>query len=302
MFEKLGTAIFRRRWAVLIAGIVFMAASGLLGTSVFGSLKTGGYNNPGAESQQVVETLSKQLGRDDRTLLVLFTSKDGITVDAPAFKQGVDATLAKIKGHESVGKIVTYYDTGAKPLVSNDKTSTYAVVGIEGDDDAQLSVMKEIRPLLTSDTLQVKLGGYPAVSQDMTEQVQKDLETAESMSFPILFVLLLVIFGSLVAASLPLFIGGFAILGAFLILRITTNFADVSVFAINVITMLGLGLAIDYSLFVVIRFREELVRQDGDVSAALARTMQTAGRTVFFSGLTVTISLLSLIVFPQRFL
>src|SRR6476469_2919404 len=302
MFEKLGLVIYKRRWAVLIAGLVFMAVSGVLGTSVFGSLKSGGYNNPGAESQQVAETLSRDLGRNDKTLLVLFTSKDGTTVDSPAYKQAVDATLAKVQGHDGVGKIVTYYDTGAKPLVSNDKNSTYAVVGIEGDDDTQLKTMKEISPLLTSDTLQVRLGGYTAVSQDMTEQVQKDLQTAESLSFPILFVLLLIIFASLVAASLPLFIGGFAILGAFLVLRITTNFADVSVFAINVITMLGLGLAIDYSLFVVSRFREELVRQDGDVGAALARTMQTAGRTVFFSGLTVTISLLALVIFPQMFL
>jgi uncharacterized membrane protein YdfJ with MMPL/SSD domain len=302
MFEKLGRAIYRRRWAVLVAGIVFMAASGLLGTSVFGSLKAGGYNNPGAESTQAADTLSNQLGRDQKTLIVLFTSKDGTTADNPAFKSGVEATLAKLQGQAGVGKITTFYDTGASQLLSNDKMSTYAVVGIDGNDDAQLKVVDRIRPLLTSDTLQVRLGGYPAVSQDMTGQVQKDLQTAETLSFPILFVLLLFIFGSLVAASLPLFIGGFAILGAFLILRITTNFTDISIFAINIVTMLGLGLAIDYSLFVVSRFREELVRHDGDVAAALVRTMQTAGRTVIFSGLTVTISLLSLLVFPQMFL
>src|SRR4029079_7260485 len=121
-------------------------------------------------------------------------------------------------------------------------------------------------------------------------------------SFPIVFVLLVVIFGSLLAAALPLFIGGFVTLGAFLVLQITVNFADVSVYAINIVTMLGLGLAIDYSLFIVSRFREELVRRDGDVHAALTRTMQTAGRTVIFSGLTVMISLLSLVIFPQMFL
>ncbi len=302
MFEKLGRTIYRRKWAVLVAGLVFMAASGLLGTSVFGSLKAGGYNNPGAESTQAADTLTNQLGRDQRTLIVLFTSKDGTTIDNPAFKSGVAATLARLQGQDGVGKITTFYGTGASQLVSNDKTSTYAVVGINGNDDAQLKVVDQIRPLLTSDTLQVRLGGYPAVSQDMTGQVQKDLQTAETLSFPILFVLLLFIFGSLVAASLPLFIGGFAILGAFLILRITTNFTDISIFAINIVTMLGLGLAIDYSLFVVSRFREELVRHDGDVAAALVRTMQTAGRTVIFSGLTVTISLLSLLVFPQMFL
>jgi RND superfamily putative drug exporter len=132
--------------------------------------------------------------------------------------------------------------------------------------------------------------------------VQHDLAQAETLSFPIVFILLVIIFGSLLAAALPLFIGGFAILGAFLILLITTNFADVSVYAINIVTMLGLGLAIDYSLFIVSRFREELVRRDGDVRASIVRTMQTAGRTVIFSGLTVMISMLSLVVFPQMFL
>src|SRR5205807_672141 len=151
MFEKLGRMIYRRRWAVLVAGLVFMTASGLLGTSVFGSLKEGGYNNPGAESQQVADTLSNQLGRDQRTLIVLFTSRDGTTVDNPTFKSGVEATLAKIAGQEGVGKITTFYTTGAAQLVSTDKTSTYAVVGINGNDDAQLKVMDRIRPMLTSD-------------------------------------------------------------------------------------------------------------------------------------------------------
>lgn len=302
MFEKLGNAIYRRRRLTLILGLVFMAVSGVLGSSVFGSLKAGGYNIPGAESTLVAETLKKELGRDDRSLIVLFTSKSGMLVDSPTFRQGVEATLAKLQGQKGVDKIVTFYMSGATQLVSNDKTRTYAVVGITGDDDAQLATMKRIRPLLTSDTLQVQLGGYSAISEDMTNQVQKDLEHAETLSFPILFVLLLIIFGSLTAASLPLLIGGFAILGAFLVLRISTYFADISVFSINILTMLGLGLAIDYSLFVVSRFREELVRHDNNVQMALARTMQTAGRTVFFSGLTVTICLLSLLVFPQMYL
>ncbi|MEO8288994.1 MAG: MMPL family transporter [Chloroflexota bacterium] len=302
MFAKMGHAIYRRRWLTLILGLVFMVVSGVIGTTVFGSLKTGGYNNPNAESTRVTQTLKDELGRDDRTLIVLFTSKDGTTVENPAYKSAVEGTLAKIDGQPDVGAITTYYMTGASQLVSNNKQSTYAVVGLDGDDDSQLATMKVLRPLLKSDNLLVRLGGYAAVSQDMTNQVQKDLEHAETLSFPIVFILLLVIFGSLLAAALPLFIGGFAILGAFLILRITANFTDVSVFSVNIITMLGLGLAIDYSLFVVSRFREELVRRDGDVQAALVRTMQTAGRTVFFSGLTVTISLLSLMVFPPMFM
>lgn len=302
MFSWLGNSIYRARWVVLIAGIVFMAVSGILGTSVFGDLKAGGYNNPGAESTQVDELLKSELGQSDRALVAMFESKDGKTVDDPAFKAGVESTLAKINGQPNVGNVVTYYTTKSNTLVSNDRTGTYAVIGLDGDDDVQLENMKRLRPLLTSDTLDVKLGGYSAVSEEINALVQKDLARAESLSFPILFVLLLIIFGSLAAASLPLLTGGFAILGAFLVLRITTYFADVSIFAVNIVTMLGLGLAIDYSLFMVSRFREELVKQNGDVKGSLIKTMQTAGRTVVFSGFTVMISLLSLMIFPQMFL
>lgn len=302
MFTWLGKSIYKARWIVLAAGILFMAVSGILGTSVFGDLKAGGYNNPGAESTKVDELLKSELGQSDRAIVVMFTSKDGTKVDNAAFKAAVESTLAKINGQQNVGNVTTYYTTGSKTLVSNDQTGTYAVVGLNGDDDVQLENMKRLRPLLTSDTLDVKLGGYSAVSEEINELVQKDLARAESLSFPIVFVLLVIIFGSLLAASLPLLTGGFAILGAFLILKITSMFADVSIFAVNIVTMLGLGLAIDYSLFMVSRFREELVRQNGNVEGSLIKTMQTAGRTVVFSGFTVMISLLSLLVFPQMFM
>ena len=302
MFAWLGNAIYKSRWLVLIGGLVFMVASGIFGTSVFSDLKAGGYDNPDSESAQVERLLKAELGRSDRVLIVLFNSTDGMKVDDPAYKTAVEATLARIDGQPNVGTINTYYTTGSANFVSREGTGTYAVVGLQGDDDIQLENMERLRPLLASSALDVQLGGYPAVSQEINEVVQRDLERAETLTFPVVFVLLVIIFGSLLAASLPLLTGGLAILGAFLILRITTGFADVSIFAVNIITMLGLGLAIDYSLFMVSRFREELVRNDGDVRASLVRTMQTAGRTVIFSGLTVMISLLSLLVFPQMFL
>ena len=234
---------------------------------------------------------------------MLFNSRDGSTVDSAPYKAAVEQTLSKINGVPNVGTISTFYSTGADVFVSKDHTGTYAVVGLEGDDDVQLDNMTTCCGLCSQVTLwKCDLGGYPAISEEINAMVQHDLAQAETLSFPIVFILLVIIFGSLLAAALPLFIGGFAILGAFLILLITTNFADVSVYAINIVTMLGLGLAIDYSLFIVSRFREELVRRDGDVRASLVRTMQTAGRTVIFSGLTVMISLLSLVVFPQMFL
>ncbi|HEX2914084.1 MAG TPA: MMPL family transporter [Chloroflexia bacterium] len=302
MFVFLARFIYRRRWPVLVAGLVFILASIIYGTTLFGQLKGGGFDNPEAESTKAAEAFHSKLGRDEGALVVLFNSSDSSNVDNPAFKQSVETTLNRIKDQPGIGSVTTYYNSGATSLVSTDRLSTYAVVGLKGNDDEQATTLKALRPLLTSEKLQVRLGGLPAVNQEMNAQVEKDLQTAETMSFPILAVLLVFIFGSLVAAALPLAIGGMVILGAFLILRVVSNFSDISIFAINIITMLGLGLAIDYSLFMISRFREELKRRNGDVEASLARTMQTAGRTVMFSALTVIISLLSLLVFPQMFL
>ncbi len=302
MFKAWGELVYRRRWLMLVAGIIFMAVSGIYGTSLFGNLKGGGFDDPQAESSHALSTLKQQLGQAESSLVVLFNSRDGLTVEDSQYRQAVEQTLDKLKDQAGLGSITTFYNSGSRALVSLDGKSTYAVVGFNGDEEAQSGTLKRIRSRLKSDRLQVRLGGQPAVNEEISTQVSLDLETAELMSFPVLTVLLVFIFGSLVAAVLPLAIGGVAILGAFLILRIVSNFTDISIFAVNVITMLGLGLAIDYSLFMVSRFREELVRQDGQVAVALSRTMQTAGRTVMFSGLTVVISLLSLQVFPEMFL
>lgn len=302
MFAALGRFVYRRRWVMLLAGVVFLVASSVYGTSLFGQLKNGGFYDPAVNSSQVLDALHTKLGRDPGSLLVLFEAKNGQTIDQPAFQNAVESTLAKVAGKSGVGAITNYYGTHAAALVSNDKHATYAVVGLTGSEEDQASTMKVVRPLLTSDSLRVRLSGFPAISQDLSNQVSLDLETAEMASFPALAVLLVFIFGSLIAASLPLAIGVVAILGSFMILRVIANFTDISIFAINVITILGLGLAIDYSLFMVSRFREELARSGGVVQPALVKTMQTAGRTVMFSGLTVVISLLSLLVFPQMFL
>jgi len=289
----------------MVAGVVY-------GTSLFGRLKNGGFYDPTAESTLVMTAMHENLGQDESALIVLFSPKPGMKInDAahqgdPALSQDIKAEIEKIlgrvKGQEGTGNVTSYYNTGAPALVSNDKSSTYAVIGFHGDEEEQSKTMERVRPLISSDLLDIKLGGLPAFSEEISKQVEKDLAKAESLTFPILAVLLVIIFGSLIAAALPLAIGGVVILGAFLILRVVSDFTDVSIFSINVITMLGLGLAIDYSLFMVSRFREEMVRQEGDVYGSLIKTMQTAGRTVMFSGLTVAISLLSLLVFPQMFL
>jgi len=302
MFATLARFIYHRRWAVLVAAVLFMVLSGVYGSSVFGKLKGGGFDDPGSESSKVAGMIAKEMGHNQTPLIVLFSAKDGLTVSDPLYQQAVAATLAKVQGQPGVGTITSYYETGAPQLLSADKRSTYAVVNIEGGLGKALKLLPTLRQQLKSERLEVRLGGTAPINEEISAQVEKDLGQAELYTFPLVALLLLLIFGSLVAATLPLAIGGLAILGAFLLVRVLTEFTDVSVFAINVITMLGLGLAIDYSLFMISRFREELSRQQGDVRAALVRTMQTAGRTVLFSGLTVALSLLSLQVFPIMFL
>ncbi|HUP26974.1 MAG TPA: MMPL family transporter [Chloroflexia bacterium] len=312
MFGALGQFIYKRRWLVLLAGLALIIAGGVYGTSVFGRLKNGGFYDPNAESTQVMTAMHEKLGKNESSLIVLFSAPAGMKITDEAhksepvlskdFKAEVERVLSRVKGQEGTGNIVSFYSTNAPALISTNKTRTYAAIGFLGDEEEQSATMGRLRPLLTSDTLDIKLGGLPAFSEEISKQVEKDLARAESLTFPVLAVLLVLIFGSLIAAALPLAIGGVVILGAFLILRFTSDVTDVSIFAINIITMLGLGLAIDYSLFMVSRFREELARRDGDVRGSLVKTMQTAGRTVMFSGLTVAISLLSLLVFPQMFL
>ncbi len=170
------------------------------------------------------------------------------------------------------------------------------------DRTAKARDYKALKPLMTSSTLQVSVGGDLAVNDAVNAQVSADLERAEIISFPVLAILLLIVFAGLVAAGLPLVIGGVAILGAFAALRLLTGLTPISIFAVNVVTVLGLGLAIDYALFMVTRFREELDASAGDTRHALERTLATAGRTVLFSGLTVSVSLLGLLLFPEGFL
>ncbi len=304
MLARLGDGIFRRAWLVLAVGLLFMVLGGVYGTGVFGQLKNGGFADPASEATQVQAALSEHLGRPAGAIIVLFTAPAGsaLTVDAPEYRAAVEATLGRMAGQEGVASVDSFYSTGASQLVSTDRRSTYAAIGVRGDEGEQEEHFTHLRPLLTSATLQVRLGGGVAIGAEISAQVERDISRAETFTFPLLALLLLIVFGSAVAAGLPLLTGGISILGAFLIVRLIAGFTDISIFAVNIITILGLGLGVDYSLFMVSRFREELVRQEGDVAAALRRTMQTAGRTIIFSGLTVALSLLGLLVFPFMFL
>lgn len=302
MFEALSGLTFRRRRLVLAGSLVFIGLSAWSATRVFGRLKGGGFDDPDCESSRAAEALHRDLGRDEGTLVVLFSARTPMTVDDPAYRAAVESVLAPLKDVPESGTVLSFFDTGLPAFVSEDRRSTFALVGLNADKPTQQRIAGELRPKLRSDVVTVRLGGYPAVFEEINRQVREDLKTAELLSLPLVTVLLVVIFGSLVAAALPLVIGITTILGAFFALWVVSLFTDVSIYAVNIVTMLGLGLAIDYSLFVVSRFREEMARRDNDVGPALRKTLDTAGRTVLFSGVTVAASLLSLEVFPVMFL
>jgi uncharacterized membrane protein YdfJ with MMPL/SSD domain len=297
MFGALGRVMYRRRRWVVALALAFLVFAGVWGTGVFGSMTGGGFDDPNSESSLAGEMAARELGRSSADVVVLYRSDD-LTVDDPAFQSSVDASLAALPGG-LVDRTTTFWATGAPQLVSDDRHATYAVLQLtDGGDDA---VIQAIQDDLTAPGLQTQIGGNAVINTDINDRVSSDIARAEMISLPILGVLLVVIFGSFAAASLPLAIGITAILGAFTALRAFAMFTDVSIFAVNVITIAGLGLAIDYGLFMVSRFREEIRRQP-DVETALARTMATAGRTVAVSGITVAISIGGLLIFPQVFL
>lgn len=301
MFGWWGRTVVRVRWWVVAAALVLVALGATWGAGVFGSLTGGGYADPGSESNRAATAIAEQLGRPDPDLLVLWSSGTA-TVDDPDFRSAVVAELGRLRADPEIAAVTSYYETQAPALVSTDRYATYATVELTaGDADAKMAAYKRIEPDFAVAGLKTEVGGLVAFGEQANSQTEKDITRAEIFSLPVLLILLILIFRGVIAALSPLAIGGIAILGAFVAVRLLTYLTDISVFAINVITLLGLGMAVDYSLFIVSRFREEL-GNGRDVPGAIRATVATAGRTVVVSGLTIVLALSSLLIFPQPFL
>ncbi|MEV4478741.1 MMPL family transporter [Micromonospora coxensis] len=301
MFAWWGRVVVRARWAVLAAAAVLMAVGATWGAGVFGELTGGGFDDPASESSRAAERATAELGRQGADVIVLWSS-DTATVDQPAFRDPVAGAVTTLRQRAEVATVTTWYDTSAPALVATDRKATYAVVKLAGaDEDTRIAQYERLRPALDAPGLRTEIGGTVAFQYEANTRTTEDITRAELLSMPVLLVLLVLIFGGLVAATTPLVIGGLAVLGAFVAVRLLNLVTDVSIFAINVITLIGLGLAVDYALFVVSRFREELAA-GRSTAEAVRRTMLTAGRTVLVSGLTVALAMASLLIFPQAFL
>jgi RND superfamily putative drug exporter len=301
MFEVWGRFTYRWRWPVLVAGLVAVLFMAVWGTGVFGALKsTGGFTVPHSQSDKAKTIAARDLGSSDADVVIVYTDH-GRSVDDPSFRSAVTGTLAALPAGK-VKSATTYWSTGGSPqLVSRDRTATSVLLRLAGDDKQRSDAYKAIKDDLRAPGLGTQVTGAIPTGYTVNHRVSADLGRADVISFPVLLVLLVVILGGLAAAGLPLLIGAMAILGSFTALRALTYGTDVSIYAVEITLFMGLGLAIDYGLFMVSRFREELDRA-GDVETAVARTMATAGRTVAVSGITVAISLAGLVLFPMLFL
>jgi uncharacterized membrane protein YdfJ with MMPL/SSD domain len=297
MFDSLARLANGRAKRVGLLALVFFLLAGAIGGSVADRLDPYGADDPNTETVQAREKLQDAGLRVPAVIAVV----QDAPVAKPATRARVDALERQVRARLDVASVTGFYDTRSQAFVSNDGQSTYFAVALKTTEDKQWQEAgADIAEELSAEP-GVVVGGAAVAQEQVNKQVEEDLKKAEMLAFPLLFLLSLLFFRSLVASVLPLMIGGLAIVGTFLILRLASEFGSISIFALNLTTALGLGLAIDYSLFIVSRYREEIAKS-GPGLEAMRRVMATAGRTVFFSSLTVSAALASLLVFPQRFL
>jgi uncharacterized membrane protein YdfJ with MMPL/SSD domain len=296
MFAALTRLATGRPKRVVAAAVLLAVAAAVAGSSVADRLDPYAADDPSTESVRADELLERAGVGAGVDVVALVDTPRG--VQSPQGGERVAAVSRELAADHDVGRVVTFDEAG-RALVARDGRSTYVAASLRPGADENDAGERLIERL--GDEPGVTLGGFAVASPQVNEQVSEDLARAELLAFPLLFLLLFLFFRSAVAALLPLIVGGMAIVLTMAGLRIGSEFGSISVFALNVTTGLGLGLAIDYSLFMVSRYREELA-QVGPGVEAIRRTLATAGRTVLFSSLTVSAALGSLLLFPQRFL
>ncbi|WP_207892028.1 MMPL family transporter [Streptacidiphilus pinicola] len=289
------------RWPILIAALLCAVLGALGAAGGLEKLISGGFSDPGSDSARVAHRVSVEFNGDEPDLLALYSSATA-TVDDPSFRERLLPALDALRGRAGIAEVADYYDAHDPALVSRDRHATYAVIRLAAADPVgKARELSALRPELAVPGLRTRLGGQVAIDATADAMTMADVARGEKIALVLAVPLLVVIFGGLVAAGMPVLVGGIAVVGALAVTRWLAAVTLVSVFAVNTITLLGLGMAIDYSLLFVGRFREEL-RSGWGPRGAIARTMSSAGRTVLLSGLTVTLALASMLVFPEVFL
>lgn len=291
-----------RRWWVLGLAVVVVVLAGVWGTGVFGRLSQGGFYDPGSESAEVQRIVDDNFGPQTADIIAIYTPPPGRTVAdiGPEVTAVLDRFAAEVPTH-SVDSYWSATPPAKQLLLSKDGGSAAAAVTLEPGSEITVTTFQGLLPKLEVPGVDAQFAGNSVVGVAFTTRLERDLLFAEAIALPVTLVLLVFIFGGLVAAAVPVFVGVLAVLSALATLRLLTMYTEVSSFALNVTSLIGLGLAIDYGLFIVSRFREEL-DSGADPASATRRTVLTAGRTVMFSGLLLMCAFAGMLVFPQALL
>lgn len=299
MLGRYTSFVYRNRRRALLLAVLGIAVGGVVGLGVAKRLSPYRDTDPSTQSVQATNRYQAATGRQIDPGVVALVTVGGI--HAAEAERRVRQVEAQLRASRDVAAVASYYDSHDPAMVSRDGRSTYVVAYFQAKSDSRIQDDAERLQSEFAGRRYVELGGAAIANAQVNTQVGTDLERAEMFAFPFIFLLSLLFFRSLVASLLPPLLGAFGILVTFFVLRIVSSFTDLSVFALNIVTGLGLGLAIDYSLFMVSRYREEAARTGFGVDA-LRRTLATSGRSILFSSLTVAAALASLTVFPQNFL
>ena len=296
-------AITSPRRVIVVAALLTLALA-IFGVPVANSLSASGFQDPTSESARASQLLTDKFSQGDTQLLVTVSTPDG--VDSPAARAAGTEIVDQLRSSPHVVDVASPWTTppqAAADLVSKDRNTGLIVAGIKGNESDQQKYAEELSTQVTHDRngATVRTGGAAMVNVQITKQSQRDLLVMESIAIPLSFLVLVWVFGGLIAAALPVAVGGMAIFGALAVLRTISFATDVSIFALNLTTAMGLALAIDYTLLIISRYRDELA--DGaDREVAVVRTVVTAGRTVLFSATTVALSMAVMVLFPMHFL
>ena len=308
MFARWGRFVYRNRWATL-AGSALVLAGSVVFLVLGGTLTSGGPLSSNLESAQVNRLINSDLNKTGNTAPTTSTfdlifKSDSLSVSDSQYKDAVNSALAPIQNDSRVVSIVTPYTVqpaAATALTSRDGHEALVIVEINGTGQKGWPVYNDLRAKVHSDTLSVTGTGFLPINQAFNTTLESDLQRAETVTLPVTLILLIIIFASVVAAGLPLGIGILTIVGGIGGTFLLNHFTDVSQYAINIVTLIGLGVSIDYSLFIVNRFRDELAAGESRENA-LATTMATAGRAITFSGFTVAVGLSAMLFFQGTFM
>jgi len=299
VFHLIGVFAYRFRWAVLLVWGAVLVASVFFAPDLSGRLKGGGFEGSNSEAERVQRLMSDEFELSPAALTVVFEG-DGTPARSERFQRSQELALREVRELDEVRYVASYAGSKEERFISKDGEKSYAVIAFNVSIDETRNVVEEVRTRVRSDELETYVTGAPAVYQDLEQASNEDVKRAEKYAFPFAVVILVFAFGTLVAAGVPVLIGGASVLTSLAALYFIAGFYDMSVFTLTLSTMLGLGLGIDYALFFVSRFREEL--EDFPPAEAVPRTVATAGRSIFFSGTAVLIGLSGLLFFPFMFM